>query len=74
VEASSVDLIETYVASGMGIGLSVAVPKNKFSPNVRALPLKDFPTACIGAMWRGKNLPLLDAFLDMARQRAKELM
>jgi len=28
----------------------------------------------IGVLWRGKNTPLQDAFLDMARQRAKELV
>ena len=73
IEASSVDLIETYVSNGLGIGLSVAVPKKSLPDNVRALPLKNFPPALIGALWRGKNTPLLDAFLDMARQRAKEI-
>jgi DNA-binding transcriptional LysR family regulator len=73
IEASSADLIESYVASGLGIGLSVKVPNKPLMQNVRALPLPDFPTALVGALWRGKNTPLLDAFLDMARQRAKEL-
>lgn len=73
LEASSVDLIETYVADGLGIGLSVAVPKKTRPANVRALPLKGFPPALIGALWRGKKTPLLDAFLDMARQRAREI-
>ena len=73
VEASSVDLIETYVANGLGIGLSVAVPKKTLPANVRELPLKGFPPALIGALWRGKKTPLLDAFLDMARQRAREI-
>ena len=73
IEASSVDLIETYVANGLGIGLSVAVPKKPLPANVRELPLKNFPPALIGALWRGKNTPLLDAFLDMTRQRAKEM-
>ena len=74
IEASSTDLIETYVAGGLGIGLSVAVPKKPLPENVRALPLKDFPPVLIGALWRGKNTPLLDAFLDMARQRAQEIV
>ena len=73
VEASSVDLIETYVADGLGIGVSVRVPRKPLPENVRALELKGFPPARIGALWRGRNTPLLDAFLDMARQRAKEL-
>ena len=66
IEASSADLVESYVASGLGIGLSVHVPGRPLMKNVRALPLTDFPVAIIGA--------LLDAFLEMARQRALELM
>jgi DNA-binding transcriptional LysR family regulator len=74
VEASSVDLIETYVAGGLGIGVGVAVPKRALPTNVRMLPLKNFPPALIGALWRGKATPLLEAFMQMARQRAKELL
>jgi DNA-binding transcriptional LysR family regulator len=74
IEASSADLVESYVASGLGIGLSVNVPGKSLPKNVRALPLTGFPTALVGALWRGKNTPLLDAFLDMARQRAREMV
>lgn len=74
IEASSTDLIETYVAEGLGLGLSVAVPKKPLPEKVRALPLKDFPPILIGALWRGSSTPLLDAFLDMARQRAVDLV
>jgi DNA-binding transcriptional LysR family regulator len=73
VEASSMDLIETYVANGLGVGLGVAVPKRSLPANVRVLPLKNFPPVLIGALWRGKATPLLEAFLQMSRQRAKEL-
>jgi DNA-binding transcriptional LysR family regulator len=73
MEASSTDLIETYVANGLGIGLGVAVPKRPLPANVRALPLQDFPPALIGALWRGKSTPLLAAFLELSRQRAQEL-
>jgi DNA-binding transcriptional LysR family regulator len=73
IEASSAGLVEGYVASGLGIGLSVKVPGQPLHKNVRSLPLRDFPGTLIGALWRGKNTPLLDAFLDMARQRAREM-
>jgi len=73
IEASSADLVEGYVASGLGIGLSVSVPGKPWPKNVRALPLADFPGANVGALWRGKKTPLLGAFLDMARQRAQEM-
>jgi DNA-binding transcriptional LysR family regulator len=67
-------LVETYVAGGLGIGVGVAVPKRPLPANVRVLPLKNFPPALIGALWRGKATPLLEAFMQVARQRAKELV
>ena len=73
IEASSVDLVEIYVASGLGIGMSVAAPKKALPPKVRVVPLSDFPPAVIGAMWRGKSTPLLRAFLGEAQARAKLL-
>jgi len=74
MEASSADLIETYVANGLGTGVSVHVPGRPLPPNVRMLPLKDFPSVVVGALWRGKKTPLMEAFLDMARRRAGEML
>jgi DNA-binding transcriptional LysR family regulator len=71
MEVSSVDLIETYVANGFGIGLSVQVPNTKLSPNVRAVPLPDFAPVVLGVLWRGKTSALLLAFLDEFQLRAK---
>jgi DNA-binding transcriptional LysR family regulator len=73
IEASSVDLVEIYVTSGLGIGMSVTVPKKTLPPGLRALPLPGFPPAVIGAMWRGKITPLLKLFLDELQLRAKRL-
>jgi DNA-binding transcriptional LysR family regulator len=73
IEASSTDLIETYVANGLGIGLSVAIPKKNFPANVRALPLPDFPRITIGALWRGKKTPLVEAFLAESKLQAGAL-
>lgn len=73
IEASSADLVENYVASGLGIGLSVNVPGKPLPKNVRMIELPDFPKANIGALWRGKSTLLLDAFLDMAQRRAREM-
>ena len=75
IEVSSIDLIETYVANGFGIGLSVMVPKAKSVPGVRAilLPNDQFTPVVIGALWRGKTSALLQAFLDELRLRAKRL-
>jgi DNA-binding transcriptional LysR family regulator len=73
IEASSVDLVEAYVASGLGLGLAIAIPKKSFSPRVRALPLPGFPPLVIGALWRGRKTPLIELFLAEARKRAKEI-
>jgi len=71
IEASSADLIETYVASGFGIGVSVQVPEARLSPSVRAVPLPDFAPVVLGAIWRGKTSALVQAFLDEMQLRAK---
>jgi len=73
IEAGSADLIETYVASGLGIGLSAAIPKKIFSPKVRVLPLDGFPPVVIGALWRGRRTPLLEVFLQELQLRARRL-
>ena len=74
IEASSTDLVENYVASGLGIGLNVTIPQRAWSAKVRALPLNDFTPLVIGAMWRGKATPLLQAFLEEAKLRAREMV
>ncbi len=71
IEVSSLDLIETYVANGFGIGVSVQVPKGRTLPNVRLIPLPDFAPVVLGVLWRGKSSALLQAFLDELQLRAK---
>lgn len=73
IEASSVDLIEVYVASGLGIGVSIAIPSKKLNPAVRALPLDGFPPLVVGALWRGRRSPLVEVFLTEAQKRAKQI-
>lgn len=73
IEVSSIDLIETYVANGFGIGVSVSVPQAKLSPNVRMVALPDFEPVVVGALWRGKPTAQVQAFLDEMLLRAKRL-
>jgi DNA-binding transcriptional LysR family regulator len=75
IEVSSIDLVETYVATGFGVGLSVLVPKMGLRSNIRALPLphKDFPPVVVGALWRGKPSALVQAFLNEFQLGAKRL-
>ena len=73
IEASSADLIEAYVANGLGVSVSVAIPKKTLPAKVRALPLKSFPPVVIGAWWRGRKTSLLEMFLSEAKLRAQQL-
>jgi len=73
IEVDSLDLIETYVANGFGIGLSVAIPKRKLANAVRALDVADFDPVMIGALWRGKLTEVTSAFLDELQLRAELL-
>jgi DNA-binding transcriptional LysR family regulator len=73
IEVNSLELIETYVLAGLGIGLSVAVPGRRFPAGIRVLPLPDFPKVVIGALWRGRLTVITEALLAELRSRAKSL-
>ncbi len=75
IEVSSIDLVETYVANGFGLGVSVSVPGTKHHAGVRPLPLDRnlFPPVAAGALWRGKTSALVQVFLDELQLRAKRV-
>ena len=76
VEASSIELVETYVGEGFGIGLSVLVPgqaERKGGPALRTLPLTGFAPLVVAALWQGKLPPVPAAFLELAKKRAAEI-
>jgi len=75
IEVSSIDLIETYVINGFGIGLSVVVPKTELPSGIRAIPLpkNQFTPVVMGVLWLGKPSGLLQTFLEELRVRAKRL-
>ena len=73
IELNSVDLISTYVASGFGIGLSLALPGKKAPKGIRVLPLKDFPGVPIGALWRGQLSPVGQRIVDLLKEYAMTL-
>ena len=76
IEASSMDLVETYVAEGFGIGLSVLVPgkpARTAGPALRALPLPGFAPLVVAALWQGKLSPVPAGFLELAKKRAAEM-
>ena len=74
IEVSSVELVQTYVANGHGIGVTVGVPKMQLHPQVRVLPLSGFKPVQFGALWQGGENPLLDAFLKIVQAAARRLV
>jgi DNA-binding transcriptional LysR family regulator len=73
MEASSLDVISTYVLNGHGIGLSVAVPRQPFPRALRALALEGFKPLELGALWYGELNALEKAFLEEIQRRATKL-
>ena len=73
LEVSSIDLIETYVAGGFGVGLSVAIPGRPPLAGVRAVPLPGFAPVVVAALWTGKLPAVPMAFLDLVKARASML-
>lgn len=74
IELSTVDLVQTYVEQGYGIGVTVAVPKTKYRPRVRALPLEGFDPVTFGVLWQGRRTPLLDALLHALELAVRQLL
>lgn len=71
-DVNSLNLIETYVANGYGIGLSIQIPNAKRLSAVRALPLAGFEPVTFGVLWRGKPSPLTQVFVNELQARAKQ--
>jgi len=74
IEMDSLDLIEKYVETGFGIGLSVRVPKKKLPSTIRALELLDFPPVRLGIIYRtgGPEPDVRQMFLKEVAKRVAE--
>ncbi len=73
IEVNSLQLIQSYVLMGFGVGLSLRVPAQPFPKELRALPLKGFPLLEVGAFWR-KPLSLpAKHFVETLRTYVKKL-
>lgn len=74
IEVSTVDLVETYVVNGYGLGVTVGVPKAKYPPQVRVVPLDGFPLTTFGVLWQGRRTPVMDALVKTLEQKARNLL
>ncbi len=67
IEASSLEAITAYVASGYGFGVNVGLPEVVANPRVRVLPLDDFEPLEIAALWLGEPSVLVGELLEVTR-------
>ncbi len=74
IEVSTVALVETYVVKGYGIGVTIGIPGKQYHPQLRILPLNDFPKVSFGVLWQGFRTPVLDHFLKVVEQSARKLL
>lgn len=68
IVASSAGAVAPCVASGAGVGVTLAVPYLVRHPKVRALPLSGFDAVQIAAIWRPEDTALLKPLLATIRQ------
>lgn len=74
IEVSSVEMVQTYVASGYGIGVTVHVSKLKLHPKVRAIPLTGFEDLTFGMLWQGRRTSVLDNMFRIVERTALALV
>ncbi|MGB0581592.1 MAG: hypothetical protein ACPGVU_17990, partial [Limisphaerales bacterium] len=73
MEVNSLELVDIYSANGFGIGLSLQIPGRKPPAKVRALPLKDFPTVSVCALWQSKLSAIGTSLVSIFEERAKKV-
>ncbi|MEZ5325155.1 MAG: LysR family transcriptional regulator [Verrucomicrobiales bacterium] len=73
VEVSSLKLIQSYVAQGFGLGISVDIPGEGWIPEVRRIALPKFPPIVAGLVYTGQLKPIAATFLEIVKLRAAEL-
>ncbi len=73
IEVSSVEMVQIYVAHDYGIGVTVHLPDLKLHPEVRVLPLSDFPHVTFGVMWQGRKTPVMQGIIGLLEQAARQV-
>jgi len=72
IELGSLELIETYVSLGLGVGVSIAAPGRQIQKGLRVLPLPKFSRLTIAALWIGELPALANSFLaDIKKMAAR---
>lgn len=70
IELSTLEMVQTYSAAGYGIGLSILAPGIHYGPDLRAVPLKDFPLLKVAAFWQEPLPPVPALFMEEIKKEA----
>lgn len=70
VEVGSLEMVESYVVGGFGLGLSVRMPGAKLPDGVVELGVKGCPPLQIGLMTAGKVKPVAREFAELVKAAA----
>ncbi len=73
IELSSLDLIERYVAAGIGIGVGIQNLSIAPLPGVDRIPITEIETITVGVLWNRKLSPAGQHVLELCQKKAKDL-
>jgi DNA-binding transcriptional LysR family regulator len=73
IEVSSLELVDLYTSLGLGVGLSVAIPRLGRKSALHVLPLRNFPALTIAALWIGELSEPAATFLIDIKKLADRL-
>ncbi|MBL9135143.1 MAG: LysR family transcriptional regulator [Verrucomicrobiales bacterium] len=73
IEAGTLDLVATYAAEGLGVGLGVEAPGSLEMTGVRSLRLDGFPTLPVGLLWGRRLSPVAQQLAELLRDAARVL-
>lgn len=73
MEVNSLELVETYAASGFGIGLTLAIPGKPLDKRLRALVVEGVKPITVAVLRHPSLPPVALALIEEMRKRAKSL-
>lgn len=73
MEVNSLELVETYAASGFGIGLTLAIPGKPLDKRLRALVVEGVKPITVAVLRHPSLPPVALALIEEMRNRAKSL-
>jgi DNA-binding transcriptional LysR family regulator len=74
MEVNSLELVETYAATGFGIGLTLAIPGKPLDKRLRALTIEGVKPITVAVLRHPSLPPVALALIEEMRKRAKLLV